>query len=341
MMHRIIYSLFFIVISVLITACATLDKKQLARSSLVWPSPPASARIVFDQAFSTPEELGIGKGFWQWLGDIVFGADEDHMVRPMAVLAVGDQIFVADPGARGVHRFDTGSQSYQLIQAKDEMILPSPVALAADKDGNVYVSDSKLAQLLQIRKGADYAQLVTLDTALQQPTGIAIEPDSGQLYVVDTQQHQVLVFSSQGQLMRRFGQRGEQPGEFNYPTLIWQQNGTLLVTDALNFRIQLFDLQGKYLADFGKIGQSSGYQSRPKGVAMDREGHIYVVDALFHTVQLFDRDGQFLMNIGDQGQQPGQFWLPAGIYITPQQDIYVADSQNQRVQVFRYVGGQP
>ncbi len=262
------------------------------------------------------------------------------LAKPLsAVISVDNRfIYVADPGVRGVHRFDTIDQGYKLIRGSEGHELPSPVAMASDGQGNVYISDSKLARVLIIRKDSDYAVPMRLNVKLQQPTGLAIEPKSGDLYLVDTRAHQILRFNSTGRLIKRFGKRGVKLGEFNYPTLLWQANGTILVTDALNFRIQSFDLKGNYLSSFGEAGQSSGRQSRPKGVATDQDGNIYVVDALLNNIQLFDRSGQFLMTVGEQGQQPGQFWLPAGINITPQQKIYVADSHNQRVQVFRYIG---
>jgi sugar lactone lactonase YvrE len=322
----------------LIGSCASTDEKQDSRSKPVWPPPPATARIAFEQSFSTPEELGIEKSFWQWLGDFVFGADESHMVRPMAVITIADRlIFVADPGVRGVHRFDTRDNSYQLIKGLNGVELPSPVALATDGNGNVFVTDSKLAKLFVIHKEGKYALPVDLDSEILQPTGIAINVDNGDIYLVDTRQHQILVFNRSGKLKKQFGKRGIGPGEFNYPTLIWENNGTLLVTDALNFRIQSFDLNGNYLSSFGKAGQSSGRQSRPKGIATDQDGHIYVVDALLNNIQLFDHYGQYLMTIGERGQLPGMFWLPVGIYISPQQKIYVADSHNRRVQIFRYI----
>ncbi len=327
-----------IAVFISIGSCTSSDEKHDGHSKPVWPSPPATARIAFEQSFSTPEELGIEKGFWQWLGDFVFGADENHMVRPMDVVTIADRlIFVADPGARGIHRFDRHDNSYQFIRGLNDIELPSPVSLATDGNGNVFVTDSKLAKLFVINKGEDYARSVNLDTTVQQPTGLAIKPDNGDIYLIDTRQHQILIFSRSGKLKKRFGKHGVQEGEFNYPTHIWIEDDTVLVTDALNFRTQLFDLDGDYLSSFGKAGQSSGHQSRAKGIATDQQGHIYVVDALLNNIQLFDRSGQFLMTIGERGQLPGMFWLPAGIYISPQQKIYVADSHNRRVQIFSLI----
>ncbi len=332
---RIILSVF---VAILVVACASNDGKYSNISKPVWPAPPATARIAFEQSFSTPEEIGIEKGLWQWIGDFVFGEDDNRMIRPMAVVTTDNRhIFVADPGVRGVHRFNKHDDSYQLIKRANGLDLPSPVALATDGKGNVFVTDSQLAKLFIIRKDSQFAEPFALDSELKQPTGITIEPESGDIYLVDTAQHQILVFDDSGKLINRIGKHGILPGEFNYPTLISQRYGTLFVTDALNFRIQLFDLDGEYISSFGAAGQSSGYMARPKGVASDVDGNIYVVDSLLNNVQLFDASGQYLMTVGEQGQRPGQFWLPTGIYISPQQKIYVADSHNHRVQVFRYI----
>jgi len=333
-----VYIILSAIVASTIIACASNEEKH-GISKQVWPAPPATARIAFEQSFSTPEEFGIEKGLWQWIGDFVFGADDNRMIRPMAIVTTDNRhIFVADPGVRGVHRFDRHDNSYQLIKGENGFDLPSPVALAADSNGNVFVTDSKLAKLFIIRKNSQFVQPFNLDTELKQPTGISIEPETGDIYLIDTAQHQVLVFNTAGKLINRFGKNGVLAGEFNYPTMISQRHGTLFVTDALNYRIQLFDLDGEYLSSFGQAGQSSGYLARPKGVASDEDGNIYVVDALLNNVQLYDASGQYLMTFGEQGQRPGQFWLPTGIYISPQQKIYVADSHNHRVQVFRYLG---
>ena len=87
------------------------------------------------------------------------------------------------------------------------------------------------------------------------------------------------------------------------------------------------------------VGRGSGNLSRPKGVAVDRDGHIYVVDSMFHALQIFDQEGQLLLPIGQQGNAPGEFWLPVGVFLNDNDEIYIADSYNRRVLVFRYLGG--
>jgi sugar lactone lactonase YvrE len=260
----------------------------------------------------------------------------------MAVVASGGVIHVADPGAGGVHRFDTQGGGYSWITGPKGRPLPSPVGLARGANGEVYLTDSALAGVYVIRPGAKEAEPLALRAALKQPTGIAFDATGGKLYVTDTAAHCILVFSRSGELLSRIGQRGTGEGEFNFPTYITlTRSGRLYVNDSLNFRLQAFDAQGKFVNAFGRQGDGAGDAMRQKGVAIDRYGHIYVVDALLHALQIFDDAGRLLLPVGERGQQPGEFWLPTGIFIDPddRDTIYIADSFNQRVQVLRYVGG--
>jgi DNA-binding beta-propeller fold protein YncE len=322
-------------------ACAAPTPPEPSNpSTLVWPSAPEAARVVFVRSFARPEDLGITKGILQRLAEWFVGPSENHLVRPMAVVASGSTLLVADPGARGVHRFDVKNGDYTLIRAENGAPLPSPVGLALGEAGTVFVADSSLGSVLSIAPGAAFATPVKLSDPPQQPTGIAFDRASQRLFVSDTARHQVRVYGLDGALRSTLGRRGAGSGEFNFPTMIWLgAAGQLLVTDSLNFRTQIFAADGRFVGRFGRPGDSPGDSPRQKGVATDSLGHIYVVDSLLHAVQIFDAAGQLLLSIGGPGQGPGEFWLPTGVFIGEDDVIYVADSFNQRIQVFRYVGG--
>lgn len=321
-------------------ACAQLAPKQEDLPPLVWPEElDVPARIAHVKAFSRPGEFGIAKGFFQRVAEVLFGATEERLVRPMGVVAVGGVVYVADPGVRGVHRFDPAGEKYELIGRSEEVGLPSPVALARGKAGEVYVTDSQLAQVLVIRPGAKEAVPLALPP-MRQPTGIAVDPTTGRLIVVDTAEHKVNLFNADGTLHASFGQRGTGNGEFNFPTLIWRDGqGRLYVTDTLNYRIQIFDAEGKFIRQFGRIGDRGGDNMLQKGVATDSFGHVYIVDALFNAVQIFNQAGSLLLSVGSLGQDRGEFWLPVGIFIDENDQIYVADTYNQRIQILKYIGG--
>jgi DNA-binding beta-propeller fold protein YncE len=335
---------FLCMLALLSSGCAGHRARDAAvQTPIVWPTPPAPARIEYLRSFSQPADLGIERGFWQWLSDVFTGRQEFHLIRPMAVTVTPDQvIYVADPGAGGVHRFDQTLGEYRLISRAGEQILPSAVGLTQGPDASVYVVDSELAQVFQIRAGAEIAIPVFPRLKLTQPTGIAYDASSGRLYITDTAKHHILVVSATGEVIQTFGQRGHNDAEFNFPTYLWlDARHRLFVTDSLNFRVQIFDPNGNYLGKFGQHGDGSGNLSRPKGVAVDPSGHVYVVDALFHAVQLFDEQGNLLLPVGQRGNRPGEFYLPTGIYISNKSEIYIADSHNQRVQILRYLGEHP
>jgi DNA-binding beta-propeller fold protein YncE len=333
-------ALALVLLGLALAGCAAPQVVAEAAPALVWPAAPNPVRIVFVQAISGPEDLGITRGFFQRAVDLLFGRDESRLIRPMAVVAVADTLFVADPGAQAVHRFDQKEGSHDLIHAAGGMPLPSPVGLALGDAGEVYVSDSALATVFVIHPGAREAVPLALAANLGQPTGIAFDPGSRHLFVVDTSAHRVNVFNRDGTLASSFGRRGTGEGEFNFPTLIWRTpQGRLYVTDSLNFRVQSFDESGRYLTKFGGLGDGTGDSPRQKGVATDRYGHVYIVDSLFHALQVFDEHGRFLLSIGGLGRERGAFWLPTGLFIGPDDRIYIADSYNQRVQVLRYIGG--
>jgi DNA-binding beta-propeller fold protein YncE len=339
-MRRIAVYAVWSIFVLLLAACAQVAPRPVAESPLLWPPAPDPPRIAYVSEFAQPADLGINRGFFQRVADALFGGSESRLVRPMAVVALDDVVYVADPGAKGVHRFDRANGEYSLLHAADGGALPSPVGLAIGAAGDVFVTDSVLGAVFVIKRGAKAVERLSLRAPLKQPTGIAVDRVAGRLYVVDTALHQVVVFDRSGELIERLGSRGAGDGEFNFPTLLWRTNaGRLYVTDSLNFRVQMFDERGRFAGKFGQNGDGTGDQLRQKGVAADRAGHIYVIDALFNAMQIFDERGQLLLSVGALGHERGEFWLPAGIFIGDDDTIYVADSFNRRVQVFRYIGG--
>lgn len=326
--------------ALLLAACASVPPAAPEGLALVWPAAPDLPRVAFVRSITKAEDLDIRKGLMQRFGELIFGAEDLRLVRPMAVAEAGGALYVADPGVRGVHRFDRGAAQHTIVRRAGGLPLPSAVGLARGGAGEVYVTDSSLRKVFVIQPGAEVAVEVGLRADLRQPTGIAFDSASGRLFVADTAAHQVLVFERDGSLATTLGRRGEAEGEFNFPTLLWRDaQGRLYVTDALNHRVQIFDGTGRFVSQFGRQGNGSGDLARHKGVATDSWGHIYVVDGLLHALQVFDTQGRLLLGLGAQGSEPGEFWLPAGIFISADDTIYVADAYNRRVQVFRYIGG--
>jgi sugar lactone lactonase YvrE len=317
---------------------STTSFDQIGR---VWPDSVDPARIAYVGEFSNADDLEIRESFWRSVISVVVGPVKDALERPMDVAATPDAkvIFVADPDAGCVHRYDLGRRKYRCLSAGRGESPVSVVGVTVTEDGHLFATDSLLGEIWQAELKDTKLRPFYTSRAVEQPTGIHWNQSAQRLYVTDTGNHNVSVYDRAGNLKRTIGTRGADAGQFNYPTyLSTDTKQELLVVDSLNFRVQRFDEDLRFLSAFGQDGDLPGDFSRPKGIAADGLDHIYVTDALMHLLQIFTADGELLLSIGSRGQGEGEFWLPAGMFITPDNTIFVADSYNKRIQVFRYIG---
>ncbi len=313
------------------------DEALLSQGSLIWPGPPAPARISYIRTISRGKDVGARKGLLKKMLDALLGEKVDSMIKPYGVTVDSEgRLIVVDTPFRRIHIFDIRNQKYKFINDIDSTRLVSPIAAAVDSQDNIYVTDSVAGKVFVYNKGGGY--LFNFDAG-KRPTGIAINKEIERLYVVDTGSHNVRILDLNGKEIKRFGSRGSGGGQFNFPVDIFlDRRGDVYVTDTMNFKIQIFDKNGRFLTRFGRQGDGTGDFGRPKGVAVDGDGNIYVADAIFDTVQIFNREGRFLLNFGALGSVRGAFWMPAGVFIDSGDRIYVADSYNKRIQIFEYMG---
>jgi len=322
----------------LLNACATTPSAKTSNRELLWPPLPLETRIQWVMELNDYQDVGIGKGFWQRVGEFVFGEEESRIRKPYGVYHDDhDRLFVVDVGASLIHVMDREKNEYYTIGDHKKNTLRTPIAVTEDEKENLYLTDAGTGVIYRYdlvkRELKQFGSF-----KLERPTGIAYNRVNKLLYVADTAVHQVVVFSLDGMERMRIGSRGEKPGQFNYPTdLFVNARGELLVTDALNARIQIFSSAGVLLRTVGTVGDAPGFFDKPKGVAVDSEGHIYVCESLFDTVQIFDEKGRFLLNFGTTGSEEGELRMPSGIFIDSNDYIYVADTYNKRVQVFKYL----
>jgi len=350
MMHvlRVNLSMFLFLLIVVIFsigACTSPESvhhdffNNKSASALQWPPPPQTPRIIYLGSIKDPTYTGGKESFLKRTLNSIFGEEKtpSSMLRPYGVFADTDRVYVTDPGMGRLHVINLQQNKYVSVEGSGDEELVSPIGIAVDDRGDIYISDSVLQHVFVFDKERRYLRKFGSSDLFKRPAGLAL--DGNRLYVVDTHGHRVIVLSKEkGNFLFSFGKNGIENGNFNYPTNIYISNEKLIyVTDSMNFRIQIFDQDGGFRSSFGKLGDSSGNLSKPKGIAVDSEGHIYVVDSHFDNVQIFDRNGNLLLVFGSSGNGKGEFMLPAGIYIDKLDRIYVADSYNKRIQVFQYL----
>lgn len=316
-----------------LAACAA--RGPLEESPIIYPPPPDEPRVVYLRSHYGERDY-IKKGFL----DFIFGAPRiAGLPKAYGVYAAGDRIYAALTGAGAVVVIDTKMQKVSYIGGSGAGKLVEPIGLAGTADGTIFVSDASLNRVFGYDTHGNLKIAIGKKDEFKNPGGLAVNDELNRLYVVDSYDHSVKVYSTKGEPLFRFGVNGVGDGEFHYPSnvAIDRRNGNVYVVDTMNFRVQVFDKDGKYLRKFGTIGTSPGNFARPKGIGVDSEGHVYVVDAAFENFQILDENGVPLLFVGGAGTAPGYFQLPAGLYIDQKDRIYVADSMNGRIQVFQYL----
>lgn len=307
-----------------------------------WPAPPDPARMQYVESLdgrSRITDTGLaGRVLRLLLGlKMPFGSSRRALARPTGLYARNGILYVADPGARAILRYDLATRRATWLNAGRNDTLISPVSVAVSTDGRVFVADSAAGRVHILRgDGKVLGELRGDPEGLGRPSGMAI--GEGRLYVADAGRHRVSVYGLDGSHIYTFGRRGTGAGEFNYPTYLWfeQKTRRLWVCDSGNFRIQALDGEGRPLAAVGESGDRPGFMARPKGLATDSDGNLHVADAALEALQILDRSGRLLLFVGQEGRGPGEFSLPGGVFIDEQDRVFVSDTFNGRVQVFQY-----
>ncbi|XP_019643986.1 PREDICTED: E3 ubiquitin-protein ligase TRIM71-like [Branchiostoma belcheri] len=166
----------------------------------------------------------------------------------------------------------------------------------------------------------------------------------------------------------RFGQKGSEQGQFDWPIDVAVMGDRLYVADFWNSRVQVFDLIGKFCCSFststnpasvavqtdGTIVVQGGYEVKrfsssgalqhkfrlgeyctdPHGLAVQCDGKVVVADRGKHSISLFKADGALVKQVGGRGNGEGQFDKPYVVCVDKEDNIIVADRHNHRVQVF-------
>jgi DNA-binding beta-propeller fold protein YncE len=169
---------------------------------------------------------------------------------------------------------------------------------------------------------------------------VAVGPN-GRIFVADSGNHRVQVFSETGEFVTTWGEFGPGPGQFNEPWGIAADDAFVYVADTWNHRIQKFSHEGEFIAAFGQNGnpndvdgQGLGLFFGPRDLLLIDEDRLLVTDTGNHRMQLMTRDGDFLQQVGGFGGQLGQLNEPVGLAGAPNGDILAADTWNGRIQRF-------
>ena len=307
---------------------------------------------------------------------LMFASAADKSIGANADLVLGQSNFVSN------------------VSATAQNGMNSPNGLGVDASGNLYVADYENNRIVifanapakAIGANADKVLGQTLFTqnlpnrpeeGFNSPQAIAVEPNSGSLWVVDGANNRVLRYTNAAGYLAHekplavLGQpdfqsvsSGTTASSMNTPSGVACDNSeNLYVSDNQNNRILVFQTarwktngsaadvvlgQSDFTSSAQHLTQNGLYQ--PQGLTVDAAGNLFVADRVHSRVLIFKNaasktNGANADNVlGQSGFTSGTFSVganlmnfPSGVAVDASENLFVTDCNNSRVLIFKNV----
>ena len=210
-----------------------------------------------------------------------------------------------------------------------------PRAIARTERDDFYVVD-KGGRIQQFHDDGEFIrEWRTPDIDAGKPTGMGVAPD-GRVFVADTHYAQIIVYTAEGRLERRFGTYGDGPGQFRLPTdVLIRPDGSFYVSEyGGNDRISHYTADFAFIRSFGGPDSGAARQERPQSLALDASGDLWVADSCNHRICRFSADGEFRGAFGSLGSAAGELRFPYGVTVLSDGSLVVTEYGNNRLQRF-------
>ena len=241
-------------------------------------------------------------------------------------------VYVFHRGSHPLLEFEPGGE---LVREIGKGLFVSAHGVEVDPEGNIWAVDVGNHTVLKFNPAGRVTMVLgrkggasNKNEEFNKPTDIAFAPN-GDIYVTDGYGNsRVMKFSQDGRLLKKWGQKGTGPGEFDTPhSVAVDAKGRVYIADRENKRIQIFDADGNFLRQWTHVGA-------PWGLEITPDQHIYMSDGYANRVLKLDLEGKILGALGETGRDPGQFRLVHHIAIGNNEEIYATEIVNWRVQKF-------
>lgn len=302
-------------------SCSKKLSQPSKGETIVYPSPPDTARIQYLTSISSSEQIGDKQS-----GFKTFVAGEEvakSINKPYGINLHNDKLYVCDLNIGGLEIIDLKAKTFDFFVPKGLGQLKMPINCFVDENDFLYVADAIRKEIVVFDNNRKYIDSFG-ETENFKPTDVFVYDD--EIWVANIANHSIVVYKNDSthQVVDRF--KGEfshsfpnvKEGEEGYlyqPTNLYVTGDKVYVSDFGDFKIKMYTHEGEYLGSVGSYGKKMGQFARPKGIAVDRESNLYVVDAAFENVQIFNKEGKLLTFFGGVYSGPGDMWLPAKVII--------------------------
>lgn len=148
--------------------------------------------------------------------------------------------------------------------------------------------------------------------------GVAISP-GGDIFITDSYDDKIFVFSQTGELIRSFGGEGDTDGKLGNPiNCLFNSDGNFVVVDNRNKRVQIFDEQGSFISKF-KYGVDL------RGISIDLDENYVICDFEADHILVVSPKGTLIREFGEPGYEGGLLCGPIDVEVDTHGDYFVLE----------------
>jgi len=260
--------------------------------------------------------------------------DAMHMPTDVAVDSRG-RVWVADGANDRIMRFTTQGRPDRIISTVGDERFHQPVGLTVDSKDRLWVADTGEHRLLVLTSEAALVERIPLtmpDGRVADPTDLLVAPDGSRTWVIDNDNHRVLVRDNTTGSLTARGRFGSGLSQFQWPFMIAAtRDGDILITEAIGARVQRISRTGRWAGQISRWGVEAGQLYRPKGIAVDERNRVFVSDSTLGVVQVFKATGELIGVLCEETGRIMRFEHPMGMCFDKQSRLYVVELRAHRV----------
>lgn len=239
------------------------------------------------------------------------GQEMPYFSRPNDVAIDGGKIYVSDTGNNRICVFNLNGV-FLFSFGKPGVAFPSPGTKVSWRPGE-----------------------------FNYPFGIDVD-SSGRIFVADTSNWRIQVFSSKGEPLFWFPLLKDKNWAELFPLSLDINDDRIYVADGFKKRIVVFDLKGNYLFSLGEKGRLAGMIAGPLGVAAAKDGTVFITDNRNLTLTAYQPLGKVFWVRGRPPKGIASvnrfFGLPAGVAVDDQGFVYLVDAFSFSIKIFNQDG---
>lgn len=259
------------------------------------------------------------------------GTGQLEFVQPVtvAVNSTQSKVFVLDTGNSRIKVLKADDLSFVGHIGSHGLEQHSGTGMAVTPSGNLIVINWRTKQVTELTEQGEVVKKFTSEKFIE-PVCVAVN-SCNEIVVADNGLGRLLVFSSQGELLREIGSKGEQSGGFKLITAVSiALNDNILVTDN---RLQVFSRGGNFIKE---ISPGQGTRGTYGGVTMDRHGSILATrqEKGKCFIAYFGANGNLKFTIDSNDDKLKR---PSGLAVLDDGHVLVVDLGNDSVKKFRYM----